>query len=135
MIQFDPGSLLSEPFPVPPHAILAIVALGIGAVQLFARKGTTQHRLLGYVWTGCMAFVALTSLFIHEIRVMGPFSPIHLLSLFVLVALLVSIRAARRNNLERHRKGMVYMYVLGLLLTGAFTLLPGRAMHTVFFGS
>lgn len=133
-MQFEPGLLFSEPFPTPPHAVFALIALVIGAIQLSARKGTSGHRYLGYLWVGCMTIVAATGFFIHEIRLIGPYSPIHLLSLFVLVMLVVSIRAARRRDIERHRKSMIYMYVLGLLLTGAFTLLPGRAMHGVLFG-
>jgi uncharacterized membrane protein len=127
--------LLAEPLPIAPHALFALLALVIGAVQLRARKGTHSHKYLGYLWVGSMAIVAASGLFIHEIRLVGPFSPIHLLSLFVLVMLVVSIRAARQRDIERHRKTMIYMYVLGLVLTGAFTLLPGRAMHAVLFGN
>jgi len=133
-MHFDPGLLMAEPLPIAPHALFALLAFVIGAVQLGARKGTISHRYLGYLWVGSMATVAASGLFIHEIRLLGPFSPIHLLSLFVLVMLVVSIRAARRRDIERHRKTMIYMYVLGLVLTGAFTLLPGRAMHSVLFG-
>ncbi|MCI5096930.1 MAG: DUF2306 domain-containing protein [Rhodobacteraceae bacterium] len=134
MMQFEPGVLAAEPFPIPPHAIFALIALTLGAVQLLLRKGTGLHRTLGYTWVTSMAIVAASGLFIHEIRLFGPFSPIHLLSVFVLVMLFVSIRAARRGDMERHRKTMIYMYILGLVLTGGFTLLPGRAMHAVFFG-
>ena len=133
-MQFEPSLLLSEHFPIPPHAMFALIALAAGAVQLSARKGTIRHKYLGYFWVSCMAIVAFSGLFIHEIRLIGPFSPIHLLSVFVLLMLVRSIRAARRRDLETHRQSMIYMYLLGLILTGAFTLLPGRAMHTVFFG-
>jgi uncharacterized membrane protein len=33
-----------------------------------------------------------------------------------------------------HRNSMIQLYVLALLLTGAFTLVPGRTMHAVIFG-
>lgn len=132
---FDLGPLMAAPFPIAPHALFALLALVVGAVQLRARKGTLSHKYLGYLWVGSMATVAASGLFIHEIELVGPFSPIHLLSLFVLVMLFVSIRAAKRRDMEVHRKSMIYMYVLGLVLTGAFTLLPGRAMHTVLFGN
>lgn len=134
-MNFNPGLLLAEPLPIAPHALFALLALVIGAVQLRMRKGTHSHKYLGYLWVGSMAIVATSGLFIHEFALVGPFSPIHLLSLFVLVTLVVSIRAARRRDMERHRKTMIYMYVLGLVLTGAFTLLPGRAMYAVLFGN
>ncbi|MBE1285559.1 MAG: DUF2306 domain-containing protein [Rhodobacteraceae bacterium] len=133
-MQFEPTFLAAEPFPIPLHAFFSLIALVLGAVQLALRKGTGLHRALGYVWVTSMALVAFSGLFIHQIRLIGPFSPIHLLSVTVLMMLAVSIRAARRGDIERHRKSMTYMYVLGLVLTGGFTLLPGRAMNAVFFG-
>lgn len=93
------------------------------------------HRLLGWSWVGLMTLVAVTSFFFTEIRVLGPFSPIHLLSVLTLASLVVSIRAARAGQLQRHRQSMRMLYGLALILTGAFTLLPGRIMHQVLFGA
>ena len=81
-----------------------------------------------------MAVVAISSFWIHTFRWWGPFSAIHLLSLLVLGTLAYSILAARRGNVRAHRNAMVQLYVLALLLTGAFTLIPGRTMHAVMFG-
>jgi uncharacterized membrane protein len=126
--------LWTQAFPIPPHAIMALIAVVVGGVQLALLKGTTLHRVIGYFWVGLMAFVAASSFFIHSIRMIGPFSPIHLLSILALVTLWIAIRAARAGNISRHRKAMVSLYTLGLILTGAFTLLPGRAMHAVVLG-
>ena len=63
------------------HLPAALLALGLGAVQLAAAKGTASHRRLGYLWASVMAVVAISSFFIFELRLWGPFSPIHLLSL------------------------------------------------------
>jgi uncharacterized membrane protein len=116
------------------HALVAILAMAVGAVQLAAPKGTFRHRWLGFVWVGAMAVVALSSFWIHEFRWWGPFSVIHLLSLLVLATLVYSIGAVRRGNVIGHRNSMVQLYVLALLLTGGFTLVPGRTMHAVLFG-
>ena len=125
---WDDGLLVSV------HALVAIFAMLAGAVQLAAPKGTPRHRWLGSCWVGAMAVVAVSSFWIHGFRWWGPFSIIHVLSLVVLVTLIYSVRSARRGNVVAHRNSMVQLYVLALLLTGAFTLVPGRTMHAVVFG-
>ena len=69
------------------HALAAFAALFLGAAQLLGKKGTATHRALGYVWVALMAAVALSSFFIHQIKMVGLFSPIHLLSIFTLFSL------------------------------------------------
>jgi len=64
---------------IPVHAFAAMAAFALGVVQLAAPKGTLPHRTLGWIWVALMAVVAVSSLWIHEIRLVGPFSPIHLL--------------------------------------------------------
>lgn len=116
------------------HALVAMGAMVVGALQLIGPKGTRRHRWLGFVWVTAMACVAISSFWIHEFRWWGPFSVIHVLSLLVLVTLVYSIRSVRRGRIVAHRNTMVQLYALALLLTGAFTLVPGRTMHAVFFG-
>ncbi|MFV3129783.1 DUF2306 domain-containing protein [Niveispirillum sp. KHB5.9] len=116
------------------HAVLALSAILLGGLQLAMPKGTPGHRTLGYVWVGGMALVALSSFWIHEVRMFGLFSPIHLLSALTLIALWQSIRLARKGDIARHRKAMIRLYILALVVTGGFTLLPGRLMHSVLFG-
>lgn len=115
------------------HALAALLAILLGAIQLATQKGTAQHQALGRVWVFIMAGVALSSFAIHEIRMLGPFSFIHLLSLLVLYSLWEAINAARKGEIAKHKTTMVRLYALGLILTGAFTLLPGRVMYRVFF--
>lgn len=116
------------------HAVLAAGAIILGAIQFALPKGTGTHRVLGRIWVALMAVVALSSFFIHELRIFGPFSAIHLLSILVLISLWQAIRLARQGDIARHKKTMIRLYVLALLITGAFTFLPGRLMHRVFFG-
>ncbi|MFV3073950.1 DUF2306 domain-containing protein [Niveispirillum fermenti] len=116
------------------HTILALAAILAGGLQFALPKGTGSHRLLGRFWVGGMALVALSAFGIHELRMIGPFSPIHLLAVLVLVTLWQGVRLARRGDIARHRRTMIRLYLLALLITGAFTLLPGRLMHQVLFG-
>lgn len=126
--------LLDASAPIPVHAVAAMTALVLGAVQLAMPKGTARHRIMGYVWLSLMALTALTSFAIFDLRLIGPFSPIHLLSLFVLLTIFHVVRDARRGNIRAHARAVKQLYGLGLVLTGAFTLLPGRVMHAVVFG-
>lgn len=131
---FDFSTLWAAPQPIAPHAMAAFAAMGVGALQFALPKGTLVHRIVGYVWVLSMAAVAVTSFFIYTIRLIGPFSPIHLLSAWTLYALFDTVRAARAGDIRRHTRGMKSLYGLALLVTGAFTLLPGRIMHGVLFG-
>ena len=67
---------------IPLHAFAAMTAFLLGVVQLAAPKGTLPHRTLGWVWISLMALVAVSSFWSHQIRLIGPWSPIHLLSIF-----------------------------------------------------
>ena len=103
-------------------------------MQLVLAKGTSLHRWLGRLWAGLMAFVALSSFFIFELKIWGNYSPIHLLSLWTLFSLVWGIYLARKGQIKAHKQVMVSFYCLGLVLTGLLTLAPGRLMHSVLFG-
>lgn len=126
--------LLDAPLVIRLHAAFAFAATGLGAVQLLAPKGTLPHRTIGWVWATLMMLIAGTSLFIHTIRVWGPWSPIHLLSLFTLGVVPLAVLQARRHNLKAHRSAMIWTFTLALVVTGLFTLAPGRIMNKVVFG-
>jgi len=117
------------------HAFAAIAAFAVGAIQLSAPKGTIPHRLVGWLWAVLMLTVAISSLFIHEIRLWGPWSPIHLLSILVLVILPLAVLYARRHQVSRHRTAMLMLFTGALVIAGVFTFLPGQIMHSVAFGS
>jgi uncharacterized membrane protein len=127
--------LLEAVPPIPLHAVAAMAAFVLGAVQLAAPKGTLPHRTLGWIWVGLMAAVAVSSLWIHQIRLAGPWSPIHLLSIFTLVMLPLGVWRARRHNVTAHRRTMIGIFTGALVIAGLFTLVPGRIMHAVLFGS
>ncbi|MEA2936330.1 MAG: hypothetical protein QOD74_2976 [Variibacter sp.] len=116
------------------HAFAAVGAFALGVLQLAAPKGTLPHRTVGWIWAALMLTVALSSFFIHEIRLVGPWSPIHLISIFVLVTLPLAIWSARRHAVRRHSLSMIGMFVGGLIVAGLFTFVPGRIMHAITFG-
>ena len=116
------------------HAFAALAAFGLGAAQLAAPKGTLPHRAVGWAWVTLMVIVAGSSFWIHELRVWGPWSPIHLLSIYTLATLPLAAMHARRHRVEKHRKAMIAIFVGALVVAGLFTFWPGRIMHAVLFG-
>jgi uncharacterized membrane protein len=119
---------------IPVHALAAMAALALGLVQFAAPKGTLPHRTIGWIWVALTVIVAASSLWIHEIRLFGPWSPIHLLSIFTLVMVPIAVWRARRHRVADHRRIMTMTFVGALVIAGLFTLLPGRIMHAVVFG-
>jgi uncharacterized membrane protein len=126
--------LFNETHPIPIHAIMAMIAIILGGIQLSMKKGGAIHKLLGRIWVGLMMFVAITSFFIHEINLWGAYSPIHLLSLWTIFILGVGVYYARVGNIKRHKQVMIATYFFALILTGFFTLMPGRIMHQILIG-
>ena len=126
--------LFNETHPIPIHAIMAMIAIILGGIQLSMKKGGTIHKLLGRIWIGIMMFVAITSFFIHEIKLWGAYSPIHLLSLLTIFTLGVGIYYVRVGNVKRHKQVMIATYFFALILTGFFTLMPGRVMYQILIG-
>ena len=126
--------LILAPLAVQVHAVSALAAVLIGALVLFRRKGTTLHKLLGRAWVVLMLVTATSALWINEIELIGPFSPIHLFSLLTYGGVFEGLRHIRRGNVAGHRAAMQTVYLSALGLAGAFTLLPGRRMHQVLFG-
>lgn len=116
------------------HIIAALVAVALGGAQLALPKGTAKHRIMGHAWVAAMAFLAASGFLIHEIRLWGAYSPIHLLSAMTLALLARAVWLARTGNIKRHQRMMKGIYVFALLVTGAFTFLPGRLMHQIVFG-
>ena len=117
------------------HAFAAMTAFALGVVQLAAPKGTLPHRALGWIWVTLMLIVSVTAFFIHQIRLWGAWSPIHLLAIFTLIMLPLAVAAAHRHAVERHRHMMIGLFFGALVIAGLFTLVPGRIMHAVVFGS
>src|SRR5262245_32158696 len=95
--------LLNAPLAIQLHAWAALGAFALGVVQLAGVNGTASHRTLGWVWVGLMLVVAVSSFWIHHLRIWGPWSPIHLLSILALAILPLAIWFARRGVIVGHK--------------------------------
>lgn len=127
----DPLFNASQPIPL--HAIAAMLAVILGGVQFALKKGGMRHKLLGRLWVILMLIVAFSSFFIQEFRIWGSFSPIHLLSIWTILSVVLAVHYARIGKIKRHASIMKALYIFGLILTGFFTFLPGRTMHQLLF--
>ena len=110
------------------HLFAALAALVVGIVVMLRRKGTYNHKVMGWVWAAMMGTTALASAFIRDYRmpnIMG-YTPIHLLTLFVAIMLPLAIVRIRQGRVQAHRKMMQGMFYGACVVAGLFTLLPGR---------
>jgi len=116
------------PWPVWVHLATIAAALALTPVMLLRRKGTRLHRVLGYVWTTAMVLTAGESLTFktgaapgsHGVFT-GDISPIHILSLVVLVMVPRLVLAARRHDIVAHRRGVRGIVIGAILIAGFFT--------------
>jgi uncharacterized membrane protein len=129
----DLSLLAAAPLPIRIHVAGAASALAIGTALLIGVKGTMMHRTLGWGWVVAMGTTAVSSFFIHRINPDG-FSFIHLISGWTVIALPMAVYAARKHRVKAHRRGMVGLFVGGLLVAGVLSFLPGRLMWQVVFG-
>jgi uncharacterized membrane protein len=127
--------LLSAPLAVQLHVGAALTALMLGTWQVLAPKGSQRHRLVGWIWVGLMAAVALTSFGVTGRRGAGSLSWLHILSGFVLLMLPLAVLHARQARIAAHKRLMLALFSGALVVTGGVTLLPGRIMGSVVFGT
>ncbi len=113
------------------HTLAACLAFVLGPVAMLRRSRDGLHKLAGYGWVLAMAVTAITALGIFELRVIGPFSPIHALSGLVGVMLWLGLRDIRAGRVVAHGRRMVQLHIWTMGVAGLFTLLPGRRMHDV----
>ena len=119
------------------HLGSLVPAFVIGSYLLLNRKGTPVHKFLSKIYMGLMLFTAFITLFMEALvgpKFLNHFGFLHLLSLFVLYTVPTAYRAIRVGNIKLHKRKMVGLYVGALLVAGAFTLSPGRLIHTWLFG-
>jgi uncharacterized membrane protein len=117
------------------HVAAVMLASGLLIPQLAMKKGTGAHRVIGWTLVFAMAVAAISSFWIHTIRLWGPFSPIHLLAVVTLAGLVRGVMLARQGDAPRHSRIMALVALSGLIVAGLFTILPGRLMHAVFWPS
>ncbi len=109
------------------HLMIILVALVLSPPLLLLKRGTRQHRRLGWIWSIAMFSTAAVSFFIHESG-SGLFSPIHLLSGLTVVGVPLIVVAARRHMVAAHRFGVRATVLGALLIAGFFTFPFGRML-------
>ncbi|MEL7118785.1 MAG: DUF2306 domain-containing protein [Bacteroidota bacterium] len=119
------------------HMLSVIPCIFLGAYLLLAKKGGSNHRLLGKIYLLLMFFTAFVTLFLPAMvgpQFLGHFGWIHSFSFLTLYSVPTAYYAVRKKQIKRHQRIMVLLYVGAILIAGGFTLAPGRYLHTVFFG-
>ncbi len=115
------------------HLGTVLIALALTPVILWQPRGTRLHRRLGYVWAGAMFVSAVDSFWILQAN-NGHFSPIHLLSAFVVVQTPRLVLTARAHNHAAHRRTVRGLVIGGLLTAGALTFPFHRLLGRWLFG-
>ena len=133
MIDFTP--FFDAPLAIQIHATSALECLVIGVYLLIARKGGPAHKVIGYIWVTNMAVAIISSMFINELRMVGPFSFIHLLSIWGAYSLVRAIQFARARDFKAHRSTMRGLYFGGVVVAGVLSFMPGRVSNRMLFSS
>ena len=114
------------------HLLTVLPALLIGTVVMIQRKGTTAHVVLGRAYMLLMLATAILSFWVRGLNG-EDLSPIHALSAWAIVSVIVGWWAIRTGRRRLHRNFMIGLYA-GIVIAGAFTLLPGRALGKLLWG-
>lgn len=115
------------------HLVSMAAALALTPVMLLRRRGDTGHRLIGWVWAILMFGSAAISFGVRGVN-RGDFSFIHVLSAIVVVVVPLTVLAARRHHVSRHRRGIRALVTGGLLTAGFFTFPFNRLLGSWLFG-
>lgn len=118
------------------HLATVLPAFMLGTCLMMRRKGTPTHKLIGKAFLFLMLFTSVVTLFMSAQvgpKFLGHFGLIHLLSLNVIYGVPVAYWAARNGNIRQHKMNVMGMYFFGLLVAGAFALMPGRLLHKWLF--
>jgi uncharacterized membrane protein len=113
------------------HIVTAIGAVIIGGLMFSLRKGTRLHKMLGRSWMLLMLAAVLVS---FGIKTDGHYSWIHLLSVWFLIVMGMSLFSIYRGRVTSHRAWMTGGYI-GLVVAGIFTLLPQRQLGSLVWHS
>ena len=114
------------------HIGAAVFAVRVGPLVVFRLRRDRWHKPIGYFWVLAMATLAVTSFFISGLR-QGQFSPIHLLSILVLVGVACGLLSISYRRSRAHAIHLQALYVQAMLGSGLFTSLPGRMISRVLF--
>ncbi len=115
------------------HIATVLVALVLTPVILLGRRGDRRHRGLGTIWVIAMLLTAALSFGIRLTHP-GAFSPIHILSIWVLIQAPILWYTARTHQVVRHRRSVRGLVTGALLIAGFFTFPFDRLLGHWLFG-
>ena len=122
------------------HMSAALGALVLGPIAIWARKGAVLrprvHRAFGYGFVTLILAASASGVFIRDYQLpnIEGYTPIHLLIPVTLLGLFNGFHALYRGDIERHRRGMLSLYLGACVTAGAFTLLPSRYLGQLVWG-
>ncbi len=97
-------------------------------------KGTRCHKAIGWSWMLAMVVTSISSFGITGfIDWFYGYGPIHLLSIWVLVCVFISVYSAKKGNISFHRSFAVGAYIGTIIAGVGAALMPGRIVHTFIF--
>ena len=123
------------------HWATVTIAFFAGLLQLILSKGNARHRVVGRIYAAMMIVTSVAAFFIRSPAPEGPIgylsltgmSPIHLFIPLTMVTVTLGVLAARRGDIKAHKRHMIGSFLGALIIAGAFTFLPNRRMHLLFF--
>jgi len=119
------------------HVGTIVAAALVGLVLMTGLKGTTFHRIGGYIYMAAMFLTGVMTLFIPRPQAgphLGPFGPLHLFSLTALIGVPAALYFARKGKWMIHGRIMGGLFVGGIGIAGIGAFTPGRIMYQIFFG-
>jgi len=125
---------LAAPLYIQIHATSALLALIIGPLAIYRKRRDLMHKIVGYTWIITMLSVAFSSFWIGSFGVIGPFSPIHLLSIWTIYVVLRAVQLARAGKIAHHAEMLRHLYWGGLWVAFALNFLPNRMSNLIVFG-
>ncbi len=118
------------------HLVLAAFVIIASLAILIPKKGTVLHKVLGRTWAVIMMGLALGSFWINSFDMPYGVSPIHILSVVVLITVPLGVYHIRNGNVRKHKRAMLITMVGGIVGAGLPAILaPGRVLNLMFFGS
>lgn len=118
------------------HLATILPAFVLGTLSFILKKGTVTHKIIGRIYMILMFLTAIITLFMPSFigpQLFNHFGWIHLFSFLTIYTVPTAYIAIKKGDVRRHKLKMIGLYVGAMLIAGAFTFVPGRYMHTLFF--
>ena len=119
------------------HLFMILPCIVLGTYLIFAKKGSSIHKLAGKIYMLLMAFTGILTLFIPAQlgqRILNHFGVLHLLSLLTIWTVPKAWFAIKRGDIKTHKAAMIKLYIGGIIIAGGFAILAkGRYLHNFFF--